>query len=264
VRLLDVTTPGADKPLFEPTPQIGTKNLANISNTDNYCSAVDYKFDTDSAGLHLTVFVLMSNNGIAAFRTRKVFPVELTTFRGVLHSDNVDLFWNITSEKNNYGFEVMRSFNGGSSWERAGFVSGRGTTSIPHDYTYVDPLTATHKSVSAVLYRLRQLDTDGSVTTSPTVTVLIGSAPNTIELSQNFPNPFASITTIAYQLSTPGFVSLRIFNSLGEEVRNLVNDSRDAGSYQVQFDTENLQAGAYFYQLNVDGKTLQKKMVLAK
>jgi len=124
IRVLDVTTPGGDSIVFNPTPQLGSKSLSNISNTNNFCSAVDYKFDTDDMGMHLIVFVLMGNNGIGCYRTRKVFPVELTTFRGVLNNNEIDLSWNITSEKNNYGFEVMRSFNGGSTWEKAAFVPG--------------------------------------------------------------------------------------------------------------------------------------------
>ncbi|MCB2205634.1 T9SS type A sorting domain-containing protein [bacterium] len=270
-RIIDVTTPGQDFQIWGDTPQLGNKTLNNNSAVENYIADVDFQLkhyslqeDPDEPGLHVILYVLMSNNGIAAFRSRKAIPVELNTLNATVNGNNVDLVWNVTSESNNYGFEIERSFDGGANYENVGFVSGRGTTTAPKDYKYSDPITATHRNVGNVKYRLRQVDNDGTATYSPVVDVYFDAQPSTISLYQNYPNPFNPTTTIAYQLTKPGHVTLRVFNSLGENVSTLVNAEKGAGTHQVTMDAANLPSGTYIYQLNVDGQMQQKKMTVMK
>jgi hypothetical protein len=270
-RVLDISTPGSDFVQFGRTPQLGNKTLNNNSAEQNYIADVDYKLqfytpeeDPDEPGLHLIVFVLMSNNGIAAYRSRKAFPVELSTFAAQLNGDRVDLTWDITMESNNHGFELQRSFDGGTMWEVFGFVPGRGSTSEPKRYTYADDVTNTHRSVGSVRYRLRQIDNDGSQSLSPVVDVFMSSAPSTVELYQNYPNPFNPSTTISYQLSEAGQVTLTVYNALGEQVGLLVNDYKSAGSHQIGMSAENLPSGTYIYKLSANGQTVQKKMTVMK
>ena len=96
--------------------------------------------------------------------------------------------------------------------------------------------------------------------------------PESYVLYQAFPNPFNPTTKIKYSLKDDGKVSLKIFNSLGEEVRTLVNEIRPAGNYEVEFNASNLPSGVYFYQLKVADPELNsgkgfiqtKKMILIK
>lgn len=83
-------------------------------------------------------------------------------------------------------------------------------------------------------------------------------------LQQNYPNPFNPRTTIAYDVKSPGFVSLKIYNVLGEEVENLVNGEQLAGSYSVNFNASSLSTGIYFYKLTADNFMSVKKMSLVK
>jgi hypothetical protein len=88
-------------------------------------------------------------------------------------------------------------------------------------------------------------------------------------LSQNYPNPFNPTTTIAYDLQQMTFVTLTIYNTLGQEVRTLVNTQQTAGSYQVKWDGKNdsgnaLASGVYLYRLRADDYMETKKMVLMK
>ncbi len=269
-RVMNVTRTGleAREPFFGDTPYLGQKTLTNNSGTQNYIADIDVKLEPDldsGKGYFVTLFVLMSNNGIAAFRSRRpILPVELATFKATLNGSNIDLMWNVTQEVNNYGFEVERSFNRGRDWETIGFVGGRGTNSMPADYRYSDPVTETHTGTGHAQYRLKQVDTDGKIQFSPVVDVYLGETPEGIELSQNYPNPFNPSTSISYQLLKPGYVTLKVFNAMGEEISTLVNEARDAGTHVVEFSGEDLPSGAYLYQLNVDGRMLQKKMVLMK
>ena len=70
-----------------------------------------------------------------------------------------------------------------------------------------------------------------------------------IVMMQNYPNPFSSSTIISYSLPESAPVTLRIYNSLGEEISTLVNGEMDAGQHNVEFRSENLQNGMYFYRL---------------
>ncbi len=84
------------------------------------------------------------------------------------------------------------------------------------------------------------------------------------KLEQNYPNPFNPTTAIKYEIPKEGFVSVKVYNSLGQEVMTLVNEKQNVGSYIVEFDANSLSSGVYFYKL-VSGNNLNiKKMLLLK
>lgn len=103
------------------------------------------------------------------------------------------------------------------------------------------------------------------------------AAPQTYTLYQNYPNPFNPTTVISYQLSAISNVSLKIYDLLGREVINLVNEQQDAGYYQKTFDGHRFASGMYIYRLlatddqnnhpaqQMAGKhVFQKKMLMLK
>ncbi len=83
-------------------------------------------------------------------------------------------------------------------------------------------------------------------------------------LSQNFPNPFNPTTTISYQLPTAGNIIFKVYDVLGNEVVTLVNEYKPAGSYEVEFNGNNLVSGIYFYRLQTGAYVETKKMILLK
>lgn len=88
--------------------------------------------------------------------------------------------------------------------------------------------------------------------------------PNDIILYNNYPNPFNPATTIKFEIPTRTFVTLKVFNSLGQEITSLINEFKDAGIYSVKFDGKNLSSGIYFYSLISNNHFLTKKMLLIK
>lgn len=88
--------------------------------------------------------------------------------------------------------------------------------------------------------------------------------PTEYYLSQNFPNPFNPSTTIQYQLPHAGFVSLTVYDVLGKEVATLVNEEKSAGRYSVQFTTNRVSSGVYFYRLRAGEYHSIKRMVVLK
>ena len=100
---------------------------------------------------------------------------------------------------------------------------------------------------------------------SPEVSVENNSTLNyKFSLLQNYPNPFNPSTVIKYDLGMSEFVTLKIYNSLGQEVRTLVRREQNAGSYEVKFDASNLTSGIYFYKLTAGEFVQSKKMILLK
>ena len=99
--------------------------------------------------------------------------------------------------------------------------------------------------------------TPTSVRTSP-------DRPSSFSLEQNYPNPFNPTTTISYELPANSFVSLKVYDILGNEVATLTNEKEDAGSYSVKFDGSKLASGVYFYRLTAGNFVNVKKLVLLK
>ncbi len=86
----------------------------------------------------------------------------------------------------------------------------------------------------------------------------------TFQLNQNYPNPFNPSTIIEYTLSKDSFVSLKIFDILGNVVANLENKEEAPGNYKIEFDNKNLASGIYLYQLKAGDFIQTKKLVLMK
>jgi hypothetical protein len=83
-------------------------------------------------------------------------------------------------------------------------------------------------------------------------------------LLQNFPNPFNNSTVISYSILQEGLATLKVYNLLGEEVAEIVNDTKQTGNYEVSFDATGLPSGIYFYRLRAGDFIKTKKMILLK
>ncbi len=92
----------------------------------------------------------------------------------------------------------------------------------------------------------------------------ISGVPSSFVLKQNYPNPFNPNTTISYDLPKHSFVTLKIYDLLGKEIKTLVNEEKSPGSYNVNFDASNLSSGTYFYTLRTKDFYSSKKLLLIK
>jgi hypothetical protein len=87
---------------------------------------------------------------------------------------------------------------------------------------------------------------------------------NNFKLAQNYPNPFNPSTMISYSIPQSSFVTLKVYDIIGNEVATLVNETKSAGKYDVRFDASNLSNGVYLYSIKTDNFTSTKKMILMK
>ncbi|MCX7610171.1 MAG: M28 family peptidase [Ignavibacterium sp.] len=193
-------------------------------------------------------------------------PVELTSFTASANNNNVVLNWSTATELNNKGFEIERASLRNSlessqtlNWEKIGFVEGNGTTSEIKEYSFTDKKL----NIGTYYYRLKQIDFDGSFVYSQEIKVDLTS-PINYNLSQNYPNPFNPNTMIKFQIPVDAFVSIKVFDVLGNEVKTLVNEFKQAGFYEIEFDGSELSSGIYFYKLKTENFNDVKKMILIK
>ncbi len=84
-------------------------------------------------------------------------------------------------------------------------------------------------------------------------------------MDQNYPNPFNPSTGISYSLSRPGFVTQKLFDMLGREVRTLIHETKAAGRHSITFQANGLASGVYFYRLTPEsGFSTTRKMLLLR
>jgi len=192
------------------------------------------------------------------FQLGEPLPVELSSFTAFVNGASVVLNWRTETEVGNYGFEILRCAQN-DVWVELGFVEGHGNSNSPKNYTFEDESPPT----GMVQYRLKQIDTDGKFAYSDVVRVEVG-IPSKFELKQNYPNPFNPTTNIVYNLPVDGFVTLKIYDVIGNEVETIVNENKKAGRYVIAFNGSNIASGVYFCRISAGKYSTSIKMMLVK
>lgn len=200
-----------------------------------------------------------------------ILPVELTSLTARRTLEGTALAWATESETTNSGFKVQRSFNY-ADFEDIAFIPGAGNSNIHRDYSYLD----TKMDAGYYIYRLKQVDLDGSEHLSNIVEVHYGTD-GTTRLDQSFPNPFvmsmsgSTTTKLRFALSTNDKATLSIYSSTGEHIRTLMRAVElPAGEQIVNWDGKDetggmVADGVYQYILELEsGTKLWNKMVVIK
>ena len=194
-------------------------------------------------------------------------PIELLSFTGAYSNNLVALAWKTASEINNNGYYVQRRIQGESNWSALNpqIIPGYGTTSAEHEYSYNDPNVSMGTTYQ---YRLQQVDNDGTVSYSNVVEITIPSAD--YMLSANYPNPFNTTTQISFALPKSGFVTLKVYDMLGREVKTLVSGiQQSTAPVNVSWDGTNddgipVASGSYLYKMEVNGQTFSHTLSLTR
>jgi hypothetical protein len=212
-----------------------------------------------------------TSQGVWQRNISDIVPVELISFSSFVDKDDVSLSWVTASEINNRGFEIQRlndpKISEMKDWVPVGFVEGNGTSTEQHSYSYADK----NLSAGKYLYRIKQIDFDGSFEYYSLSPDIIIGAPEKFKLEQNYPNPFNPATVIKYNLPYDANVNLKVYDVLGNEVATLVNENKEAGDYTITFNAINLSSGIYFYRIAIHSDKLVagdivelKKMALVR
>ncbi|MBI5475034.1 MAG: T9SS type A sorting domain-containing protein [Ignavibacteriae bacterium] len=198
-----------------------------------------------------------------------VSPILLSQFTAARSANSIQLLWRVLSQTNNVQFEIQRAVAPSLEYQTlaGSVVSGHGTTSTPHDYSWIDSAPGSTR----VYYRIKQTSTGGASYYSNPVSIDGLTSVSTNDgiadqfmLGQNYPNPFNPVTTIGFRLQVSSHVALTVYDMLGREVATLVNEAKPAGEYSVQWDASGLPSGVYFYRLQSVNSHAVRKLTLLK
>lgn len=189
-------------------------------------------------------------------------PVEISSFTAIPMFNRVNVQWGTSSETNCYGFELQKALDIPAAYKVVTFIPGQGTTTIGHQYSYIDTSPS-----GTWYYRLMQIDLDGKRNpTAPILVSVTGKGSVMVKeysLEQNYPNPFNAATAIVFSIPKPGMVNLKAHDLLGHEIP-IINEKLDAGKHIRYFFSDKISSGMYLYTLEYANTTITKKMVLTK
>jgi hypothetical protein len=182
-------------------------------------------------------------------------PVNFESFGAVSGDNSVTVNWIAASETDLANYEVVRN----------GEVVERVNPEADKTYSYTDSRATNGTTYS---YKVVGVGINGERVESNTMeaTPMAGLAVITAyDLKQNYPNPFNPTTSITFDVKDENFVTLKVFNAMGQEVASLVNGLRSNGRYNVHFDSKDLTSGLYFYTIKIGNEfSATKKMLLVK
>jgi len=214
---------------------------------------------------------------VASFLSDGSLPVELSLLTATAVSDRVTLRWRTETEVGNVGFRIYRSEEKDGNYTRIAFVSGAGNSAMPNDYQFMDSNVEPGKTY---FYYLEDIDIAGERSKSEIIKVVVPPAqpvlpiPKEFRLLQNYPNPFNPSTWLPYELATDATVTIRIYNTEGQLVRQLNIGKQKAGSYITKKRAaywdgrdsfgDRVASGVYYYTLQAGEFSATQKMVIMK
>ncbi|MBL8006913.1 MAG: T9SS type A sorting domain-containing protein, partial [Ignavibacteria bacterium] len=149
-----------------------------------------------------------------------------------------------------YNTFVLVTTNGGQSWTKKSCGTGNSLTSV----FFTDKNTGWVTGSNGTILK----------TTTGGNEYLPSEIPSGYSLNQNYPNPFNPVTNLEFGIPDLGFVTLKIYDILGKEIKTLINENLNPGKYEIVFNGSGLPSGVYFYKLTAGDFTDTKRMMLIK
>ncbi len=226
----------------------------------------DFGYTSDSVFIQSSTDNGLSWNTKSKFTGYNIFGIDL--------ADEYNFSFYVRAAAPPYQYGLLRSTNGGLNWfvipREAGFT-------FANIYFYNSSTgwctsnNILYKTTNGGYNWMSQLNSGGMVYMKDSLNGFCFTSNGKIfiisdkfSLSQNYPNPFNPSTRINYELPITDYVSLKVYDALGNEVQTLVNEKQNAGSYSVNFNAATLPSGIYFYKLVTEKFSETKKMILVK
>lgn len=204
-------------------------------------------------------FWFKGNNPNAEFQLRFVDTKENDQDRPWRMSYNIDFTTAVFNNEWNYVSIPLSQFFETGSWDNNNWYNPEGK----FDWKLISSFEIVNefdklKNTKIFFDDIRIFNPDSSTNVEDEILA------DDFLLYQNYPNPFNPSTTIQYSIGKSSFVTLQVFDILGNEVASLVNEYKQSGNYRINFNAQHLTSGIYFYRLISNNKILTKKLTLIK
>ncbi|MEB2329370.1 MAG: T9SS type A sorting domain-containing protein [Ignavibacteriaceae bacterium] len=192
---------------------------------------------------------------------------EISELTAQIVNDKINIVWNIVNQEKINLIHVEIKRPGNNNWELLKRFKVKKVTSNDNQQKAVNYSYQTKVKENGVYYfRIVILDESNLEINTKEIKVGVTNLSNT-KLYQNNPNPFNPSTTIPYEVLSPGFISLKVYNLAGKEVAILVDEFKQPGKYSIRFDVNDyvdISSGIYLYKLQTPTSSDIKKMIFAK
>jgi hypothetical protein len=206
-----------------------------------------YGFAQATPAMTRTVSNVTSFSPFIVTDSTSAIPVELSSFTAIPSDAGILLCWTTETEVDNFGFEVQRRPETQREWNVLGFVPGHGSTTMRHDYRYLDA----ELPVVPTRYRLRQVDSDGSATVSHDILLSGMVAQSGFTVLPNYPNPFNPATTLSWYLPAASAVWIEVYNEVGQRIMTSRLGEQFAGRHFHRWTApDHIGAGIYHYRVH--------------
>lgn len=217
---------------------------------------------------------ILNNLNITSYYKGKPSTANRNLTMGTTVGQPITLYWNEHPNINVTKYQIWRKVkhNGVMSSDYLIATKNRGTTS----YTDYDYALTNGYTDDLLFYDVRPYYSIENTYSDPYWRPVYGeiffkssdslmTTNREIENSlSNFPNPFNPATTISFSIKEAGFVNIKVFDLLGQQAAELINEEKAAGSYQIEFNAFNLPSGVYLYSITASNFKAVKKMLLTK
>jgi len=185
-------------------------------------------------------------------------PVELILFEAHPKKDLISLKWITASEENNLGFELQRAIDPSQYFEKIGFVSGNGSTSESHNYSFDDFDVIFNKNY---YYRLKQMDINGNIQYSKVVSASLSMENFFFYI---FSEPFSETTNLAYSLNEKSNVTIEIFTIMGQKIGLIFKGDQEKGDHVLNINSpqSKIADGIYMIKMTVNDEVQTKRAVI--
>ncbi len=229
-------------------------------------NSYDFYVADENLGTH-TIIIKVFDGYDTVERNWELFvkvPVQLAHFSGlVVERKGVELKWETTVEVAHAGFNLLRKSSSDADYQQVNKHLIR--SDCTNKYSFIDRNITVGEAYN---YKLEDVSISGEKTQHDPITVFV-ARPKDYKLFQNYPNPFNPTTRIEYQLPKPAMLTIKIYNTMGQEVKTLVDEAKEAGYHAVIWNgLDNsgtpVASGVYYYRLVTKTFTEVKKMVLLR
>jgi len=214
-------------------------------------------FTTTNYGITTGNYIAYNDASLSG--TELALPITLASFTAQAVNGTVELAWETATETNNAQFIIYRND------VAIGTVAGAGTTSEPHNYSFVDNTVVPGV---AYTYVLADVDYANEETLYEENAVTVTLSNDIVEVDfvvdAAYPNPFNPSVAISYQLSASDLVKASIYNSNGILVKELLNKNMTAGSHELVWNATNMPSGVYILKMSAGNTVNTQKLVLSK